>query len=83
MLVLSQSQAKNYLKKLKPYYHNEGCGCCSSSVNYKINNKRIIQINSGESQGNHYNIYKVIAIIKKWGIGVINLKRINNQYSYF
>ena len=65
MLVLSQSQAKNYLTKLYSSYHNEGCGCCYSSTNYIINNRRIIQISSGASIGNHYSIYKVIAVIKK------------------
>jgi len=65
MLVLSQSQAKNYFKKLQSSYHNEGCGCCHSSTDYIINNRRIIQINSGENVGNHYYIFHVIAVIKK------------------
>jgi hypothetical protein len=65
MLILSQSQAKNYLTKLHPFSNNEGCGCCHNSTYYIINNRRIIQISSGENVGNHYTIYNVIAIIKK------------------
>lgn len=65
MLVLSNSQAKNYYKKLRPNYYNEGCGCCSRQVTYVIKDKRILAISSGENAGYRYFNVSVIAIIKK------------------
>jgi hypothetical protein len=67
MLILSQSQAKNYFKKLQSSYHNEGCGCCSSQKNYEIKGNRILNILSGESQGHRYYNVSIIAKIKKAG----------------
>lgn len=65
MLILSQSQAKNYFSKLQPSNSNEGCGCCSSSNNYEIKGNRILYISQGEAQGNRYFNVSIIAKIKR------------------
>lgn len=65
MLVLSQSQAKNYFKKLQPSYHNEGCGCCWSQDDYEIKGNRILHISSGEHIGYRYFKVSIRAKIKK------------------
>tara|TARA_R110000868_G_scaffold268789_1_gene527981 strand:+ start:51 stop:260 length:210 start_codon:yes stop_codon:yes gene_type:complete len=65
MLILSQSQAKNYFKKLLPTYHSEGCGCCNSSTDYEIKGSRILYISSGEYQGTRFFNVSVLAKIKK------------------
>lgn len=65
MLILSQSQAKNYFKKLQSSYHNEGCGCCWSQYDYEIKGNRILHISSGESKGHRYYYVSVKAVIKK------------------
>ena len=65
MLILSQSQAKNYFSKLQPSNSNEGCGCCSSSTDYKIKGNRILSISSGEQAGNRYFNVSIIAKIKR------------------
>lgn len=67
MLILSESQARNYFKKLIPDYHNEDCGCCTHSTRYEIKNKRILEISYGTDKGYSYFNVTVIAIIKKRG----------------
>jgi len=65
MLMLSQSQAKNYFKKLQPSFHKEGCGCCHTESNYEIKDNKILSISSGASAGHRYFNVSVIAKIKK------------------
>lgn len=65
MLILTQSQAKNYFNKLHNCSHNEGCGCCYSTQEYVIENRRILKHNYGEHQGTIYHNVTVIAKIKK------------------
>jgi len=65
MLMLSQSQAKNYFKKLHSSYNHEGCGCCSCMQEYEIKGNKILSISSGESAGHRYFNVSVIAKIKK------------------
>ena len=65
MLILSQSQSKNYFKKLHSYSYTEGCGCCSNSVTYQIKDNRILSISSGEHQGQYYFNVTIVAKIKK------------------
>ena len=65
MLILSQSQAKNYFSKFSGHSNNEGCGCCHSTTSYEINNRRILRNNYGESQGYSFYNVTVIAKIKK------------------
>jgi len=67
MLILSQSQAKNYFNKLQPSQYYEGCGCCHSESTYEIKGNRILYISSGESAGHRYFNVSVIAKIKKAG----------------
>jgi hypothetical protein len=40
MLILSVSQAKSYLKRHTNGSHAEGCGCCWSNWEYKINTSK-------------------------------------------
>ena len=65
MLILTQSQAKNYMSKSKSYGYNEGCGCCYSTTSYEIKGDRILRNNYGEHQGTHFFEVTVIAKIKK------------------
>jgi len=65
MLILTESQAKNYYNKLHSFCNIEGCGCCSSNIHYEIKNRRILQISSGYRQGYSYFNVTVIAKIKK------------------
>lgn len=65
--MLSPSQAKNYFSKLRPYYNNEGCGCCYSTTEYEIKGRRILQISYGENMGRYYHRITVIAKLRKVG----------------
>jgi len=65
MLILSQSQAKNYFKKLHSYSSREGCGCCSSYIDYVIKNNRILCLSLHEYAGNRTFKVSIIAKIKK------------------
>lgn len=67
MLILSQSQAKNYFKKLIPNSNNDDCGCCNNATNYEIKGNRILNIYSGESKGYRFFKVTVIAKIKRLG----------------
>lgn len=67
MLVLSQSQAKNYFKKLQPYSSRESCGCCSSDITYVIKGNRILSLALNEYAGYRNFAVSVIAKIKKAG----------------
>lgn len=68
MLILSQSQAKNYFSKLHNHQNNEGCGCCFSNITHKIDKKKILRLSYGEHQGHSYFNVKVIAKIKNKGV---------------
>jgi hypothetical protein len=62
------SQAKNFVKRQKSYYHNEGCGCCHNSTYTKIDEKlNVISVYSGEHQGSGFCQVQVLGRIKKLG----------------
>lgn len=65
MLMLSQSQAKNYFKKLKSSSYDEECGCCNYTINYQIKGNRILQYMSGLQHGSSYCQITILAKIKK------------------
>jgi len=63
------SQAINYTKrcnKKHSYYFNEGCGCCSSQLNYYFCTKtnRVIANYSSETRGELSGTIKIIGRVK-------------------
>lgn len=66
MLILSLSQSKNYFKKLQSSSHSEGCGCCHSTTNYRVDGNKILQEHYGENQG--YIFFNVTVIAKIKGV---------------
>lgn len=62
----TESQAKNYVKRQKSYYHNEGCGCCYSQMGYSIDykTKLVMAHSSGSHIGEYYHNIVVIGRIK-------------------
>lgn len=62
----TKSQAKNYVKRQKSFYHNEGCGCCYNQLNYYIDDKTklVIAQSSGSHVGGYYHNFTVVGRIK-------------------
>lgn len=64
----NMSQAKNFVKRTKSSYYNEGCGCCHNSIYTKIDEKlNVISIYSGEHQGSGFCHVTILGRIKKLG----------------
>lgn len=64
----NMSQAKNFVKRQKSHYHNEGCGCCHNSNYTKIDEKlNVISVYSGEYQGSGFCHVTVLGRIKTLG----------------
>lgn len=63
------NQAKNYIKRHRPRYFSDGCGCCWATSHYEIQDNKVLYRNYGESRGNRYYTVWVIGKIK--GAGVI------------
>lgn len=64
----NMSQGKNFVKRQKSYYHNEGCGCCHYSNYTTIDKKQnVISVFSGEDKGRMFFNVTVLGRIKKLG----------------
>lgn len=58
------SQAKNYAKRQKTYYWQEGCGCCWASLQVFVEDNKVLELYTHSHIGNVRAGMKVIGKIK-------------------
>jgi hypothetical protein len=59
------NQANNYIKRHPGYYHNDGCGCCSSEYYCHIDGDKVVESYIRQYVGSFTANATVIGRIKK------------------
>ena len=63
----TMAQAKNYVKRTRSYFRDEGCGCCSYGASYFLDPKTKLVLYSAYScsMGSYHYDVTVVGRVKK------------------
>ena len=64
LIFTSVSKAKNYVKRQRGHYYQDGCGCCSHYDEYRIDGDLVLREYGGEHMGDRYSSVKVIGRVR-------------------